>query len=88
MRPNPQTATIENGLFYLARQAPWLTEYLHELTTFPNAKYSDQADSTSQALAWITVSVANQAELHIYAKFTDKNSERLSRDQLGKATVP
>ena len=27
-------------------QARWLAEYLHELTTFPNAKYDDQADST------------------------------------------
>jgi hypothetical protein len=26
---------------------------LHELTTFPHAKHDDQADSTSQALAWL-----------------------------------
>jgi len=25
---------------------------LHELTTFPNSKYDDQVDSTSQALDW------------------------------------
>jgi hypothetical protein len=30
--------------------ADWPAEYLHELTTFPSAKYDDQADSTSQAL--------------------------------------
>jgi predicted phage terminase large subunit-like protein len=53
MRLHAQTATIENGFVYLPRQAPWLAEYLHELTTFPNARYDDQADSTSQALAWI-----------------------------------
>ena len=53
MRLYAQTATIENGFVYLPREASWLAEYLHELTTFPNAKYDDQTDSTSQALSWI-----------------------------------
>jgi predicted phage terminase large subunit-like protein len=53
MRLYAQTATIENGLVYLPPEAAWLADYLHELTTFPNAKYEDQADSTSQALAWL-----------------------------------
>jgi predicted phage terminase large subunit-like protein len=53
MRLNAQTATIENGFVYLPREALWLTDYLNELTTFPNAKYDDQTDSTSQALGWI-----------------------------------
>jgi predicted phage terminase large subunit-like protein len=55
MRLNAQTATIANGYVYLPDQAPWLAAYLHELTTFPYAKYDDQADSTSQALAWINL---------------------------------
>ncbi len=53
MRLNAQTATIENGFVYLPKEAPWLAEYVHELTTFPRGKYNDQADSTAQALAWI-----------------------------------
>ena len=53
MRMNAQTASIENGFVYLPREAPWLADYLHELNTFPNGKYDDQADSTSQALDWI-----------------------------------
>ncbi len=44
---------IENGLVYLPEKAEWLTEYLNELTVFPNGKYDDQVDSTSQALDWI-----------------------------------
>ena len=35
MRLYAQTATIENGFVYLPREASWLAEYLHELTTFP-----------------------------------------------------
>ena len=47
-----QTAAIENGFVYLPNEAPWLTEYICELAMFPNGKYDDQNDSTSQALAW------------------------------------
>ena len=52
MRLHAQTATIENGFVYLPQEAPWLAAFLQELTTFPNGKYNDQVDSTSQALAW------------------------------------
>jgi hypothetical protein len=52
-RGHAQTATIENRFVHLPSEASWLADYLHEITTFPNAKYDDQADSTSQALAWI-----------------------------------
>ncbi len=53
MRLNAQTPTIENGFVRLPASAEWLDLYLHELTTFPNAKHDDQADSTAQALHWI-----------------------------------
>ena len=53
MRLNAQTAMIENGFVALPKEAPWLAEYVHELTTFPRAKHDDQVDATSQALAWI-----------------------------------
>jgi hypothetical protein len=36
----------------MPREAHWLADYLHELTVFPNGRYDDQVDSTSQALAW------------------------------------
>jgi predicted phage terminase large subunit-like protein len=53
MRLYAQTATIENGFVYLPREARWLAEYVHELSTFPRGKFDDQVDSTSQALDWI-----------------------------------
>jgi predicted phage terminase large subunit-like protein len=52
-RMSVQTAAIENGFVYLPRDAPWLANYLHELLTFPEGTYSDQVDSTAQALDWI-----------------------------------
>jgi predicted phage terminase large subunit-like protein len=52
MRMHSVTNLIENGFVYIPDQAQWLAEYLHELATFPNGKYDDQVDSTSQALDW------------------------------------
>ena len=43
---------IENGFVYLPETAPWLAEYLHEMTTFPKGKHDDQVDSTAQFLDW------------------------------------
>jgi hypothetical protein len=51
MRLHAQTAMIENGFVYLP-DAPWLSAYLHELTTFPNGRHDDQVDSTAQMLDW------------------------------------
>ena len=55
MRFAAQTGVVESGLVYLAEQAHWLAEYLHELKTFPKARYDDQVDSTSQALEWLSL---------------------------------
>jgi predicted phage terminase large subunit-like protein len=53
IRLHAQSTTIENGFVCVPREAHWLDKYLHEMTTFPKSKHSDQVDSTSQALAWI-----------------------------------
>jgi len=52
MRMDAQTAMIENGSVHLPDAAPWLAQYLHELTTFPNGRHDDQVDSTAQMLDW------------------------------------
>ncbi len=35
--------------------APWLDDFLPEITRFPRAKHDDQVDSFTQALAWMRV---------------------------------
>ena len=44
MRLHAQTAVIENGFVHIPEAAPWLAEYLHELTVFPKGKHDDQVD--------------------------------------------
>lgn len=53
MRLHAQTATIENGFFFLPKEAPWLADYIREITAFPGSKHDDQVDATSQALKWL-----------------------------------
>jgi len=50
MRLHAQTAVFENGRVLLPSGAPWLSEYINELTSFPGARHDDQVDSTTQAL--------------------------------------
>jgi len=52
MRLHAQTALIENGFVRIPEDAPWLAEYLHELTVFRKGKHDDQADSTAQFFDW------------------------------------
>ncbi len=54
MRLRAQTAKIEGHFVLFPEKAPWLADYLLELTAFPNAKHDDQVDSTVNALAWLS----------------------------------
>ena len=53
MRLHLQTALFANGNVLLPRLAPWLADYVAELTGFPGTKFDDQVDSTSQALQFL-----------------------------------
>jgi predicted phage terminase large subunit-like protein len=50
LRMTAHTARMEAGAVHLPRQAPWLSDFRHELLTFPAGKYDDQVDALSQAL--------------------------------------
>ncbi len=53
MRLHAQTAMFENGYVLLPSEAPWLNDFVKELTSFPGTKYDDQVDSTTQALHYL-----------------------------------
>jgi hypothetical protein len=61
MRLHAQTAIIESGFVHIPETAPWLAEYLHEMTVFPKGKHDDQVDSTAQFLDWFKRPSPSQA---------------------------
>jgi hypothetical protein len=44
---------------HIPEAAPWLAEYLHEMTVLPKGKYDDQVDSTAQFLDWFKIPIAS-----------------------------
>lgn len=66
MRMVEQTAEFEIGNVLLPKEAPWLTDYVYELTAFPSARYDDQVDSTAQALKWMTGEGRKPAALRFF----------------------
>lgn len=52
-RANASTPLIEAGKVYLPENAPWLIDYIDELSAFPNAAHDDQVDMTTQALEYL-----------------------------------
>jgi predicted phage terminase large subunit-like protein len=73
MRMHAQTAMIENGFVSIPESAPWLDEYLHEMTVFPNGKHDDQVDSTAQFLDWFKKPFPGQGIL----EFCRRDAEKL-----------
>ena len=53
MRFAAQAIQFESGRIQLPASAPWIEEFVREITSFPGAKHDDQVDSTSQALEYL-----------------------------------
>lgn len=51
VRFEAQASRIHGGQVVLPRAAPWLADFLAEVSRFPGARYDDQADALAQMLA-------------------------------------
>lgn len=67
-----QTALFENGRVLLPRDAPWLTDYVNELTSFPGSKHDDQVDSTTQALQHLKDHNSRRAVVFRYLRAVER----------------
>ncbi len=76
MRLHAQTAMIENGFVHLPETAPWLAEYLHEITTFPKGKHDDQVDSTAQFLDWFKMPFPGWGIFELYRREAEAREQR------------
>src|SRR5271169_2076786 len=84
MRLHAQTALIENGFVHIPQTAPWLAEYLHEMTVFPRGKHDDQVDSTAQFLDWFKKPMPSWG---IYEYYRQK-AEALAAARRGEVVQP
>ena len=76
MRLHAQTALIENGFVRIPEAAPWLAEYLHEMTVFPKGKHDDQANSTAQFLDWFKTPMPGWGIFEYYRKHAEELEQR------------
>ena len=76
MRLHAQTGIIENGFVHIPETAPWLAEYLHEMTVFPKGKHDDQVDSTAQLLDWFKKPFPGQGIFELYRRLAKEAEER------------
>jgi predicted phage terminase large subunit-like protein len=83
MRMHAQTAMIENGFVHLPNTAPWLSPYLHELTSFPNGRHDDQVDSTAQLLDWFKRGSGPSSNAGIFELYR-MQAEAARRHQAGR----
>jgi predicted phage terminase large subunit-like protein len=81
MRMHAQTAMIENGLVRVPDKAPWLAQYLNEMTIFPNGRHDDQVDSTAQMLDWFKDGGAPSSNAGIF-ELTRRRAEVIRRGQM------
>lgn len=54
LRLNAVSGMIESGFVKLPKDAPWVDDFLIEITRFPRRGYDDQVDALSQGLSWFS----------------------------------
>jgi predicted phage terminase large subunit-like protein len=65
VRMEAQSARFEARQIHLPRDAPWLSEFLHEILGFPHTRHDDQIDSVSQFLNWIESSRRSELKVSL-----------------------
>jgi predicted phage terminase large subunit-like protein len=92
MRMHAQTAMIENGFVHLPDTAPWLAQYLHELTSFPKGRHDDQVDSTAQMLDWFKRGSGPSSNAGIFELYRmraeEARGQQARREQRVRLRVP
>jgi hypothetical protein len=82
MRMASQTSIIENGFVVVPEDTAWAREYVYEMEVFPNGKYDDQVDSTSQFLTWFNnAQVAFWGLREYYRQESERSAARRARTE-------
>lgn len=65
-RAHAVSPLVEAGKAFLPKAAPWLAEFLDELSTFPAGAHDDQVDSLTQALNYLRMHSAGYGLLEAF----------------------
>jgi hypothetical protein len=57
-----QIVKLKSGSVRIPERAPWLADFLDEVCSFPNVRYTDQVDALSQFLAWVNEGLQRKIE--------------------------
>lgn len=88
MRMASQTAIIESGFVYVPEDVHWGPDFFHEMRVFPNGKYDDQVDSTSQFLAWYNNMRGPHAYFFEYMRQTSQGVQTNDDEKIWTVRVP
>lgn len=67
-RASAVTGLVESGRTFLPESAPWVSEYIEEMATFPESEFTDQVDMTWLALSYFKSRVAAGSGLIVVEK--------------------
>ncbi len=59
-RANAVSPSFESGNVYLPEKEEWVSDYIKELVSFPNAEHDDEVDCTTQALNRLRIITAEE----------------------------
>lgn len=76
-RANSVTPLVEAGKVLLPENAPWLFDYIEELSAFPNAEHDDQVDSTTQALSFMRTEPEPEETIVVFDAMKEFGLDRL-----------
>ena len=63
-----QSSLFESGVVRVPKEARWVTDFVHELTSFPFHKFDDQVDAISQGLGYLRERLDEPGGMYAYMR--------------------
>jgi predicted phage terminase large subunit-like protein len=76
-----QSGLFESGVVRVPKEARWVTDFVHEITSFPVYKFDDQVDAISQGLAYLRERLDESGWITYYRQlYIEKHGHDLIRE--------
>ena len=81
-RAQAVTPLIEAGKVSLPESAPWLNDFIDEMSSFPNGLHDDTVDSATQALNYLREHATDFPYFEVFAKVNTPRAMRSDKEAL------